>query len=77
MQKEENTIKKVTVQVTPAQKKLIDLLSTSELPDYYKSVKSLHYLATYCVPEVEILELWQHGYVHKLMDAMHQIVLEK
>ncbi len=65
----------VWVQVTPAQQKLLSLLSHLEAEDYYNSLKQVHYLGTYCVDK-DMLELWQNGYVHNLLDAIQEIKQE-
>ena len=49
-------MKKTFIQVTSAQKELLRLLEHKEAPDYYESLKMVHYLATYCVAH-EMVEL--------------------
>lgn len=63
------------VQVTPAQKKLLKLITHVEAEDYFTSLKQVHYLGTYCVDK-DMVELWQHGYVHHLLDAIQEIKQE-
>ena len=40
-------MKKKSVELTPAQKELLNLLQHSEVEDYYNSLKKVHYLGTY------------------------------
>ena len=68
-------MKKTFIQVTSAQKELLSLLEHKEAPDYYESLKMVHYLATYCVAH-EMVELSASRIVHNLMDAIHKIVIE-
>jgi hypothetical protein len=65
----------VCIQVTPAQQKLLQLISHTEAEDYFNSLKSVHYLGTYCVNK-DMVELWQNGYVHNLLDVIQEIKQE-
>lgn len=65
----------VCIQVTPAQQKLLKLISHVEAEDYFTSLKQVHYLGTYCVDK-DMVELWQNGYVHNLLDAIQEIKQE-
>ena len=77
MSKEKNFVTEGTVciQVTPAQQKLLKLISHVEAEDYFTSLKNVHYLGTYCVDK-DMVELWQNGYVHSLLDAIQEIKQE-
>ena len=77
MDKKNNFVTKdtVCVQVTPAQQKLLKLISHVEAEDYFTSLKQVHYLGTYCVDK-DMIELWQNGYVHDLLDAIQEIKQE-
>ncbi len=50
------------VEVTPAQKVLLELLVHKEAKDHYESLKHVHYLGTYCV-DSEITVLAASRYV--------------
>jgi len=65
----------VCVTVTPAQQKLLKLISHPEAEDYFNSLKNVHYLGTYCVDK-DMVQLWQNGYVHSLLDAIQEIKQE-
>lgn len=65
----------VCVRVTPAQQKLLQLITPVEAQDFYKSLKNVHYLGTYCV-ENSMVELCKAGYVHQLLDAIQAISQE-
>ena len=64
-----------SVKVTPAQKELLELLSTKEVKDHFESLQMVHYLATYCVRS-EVVELSASRDVHDLMNSIQKIVLE-
>ena len=64
------------VEVTLAQKELLELLSHKEVRVYFEALKTVHYLATYSVG-VEKVELWASRDVHNLLDALQKIVMEK
>ena len=63
------------VEVTPAQKALLKLLSHKEAKDHYESLKRVHYLGTYCV-DSDITALTASRYVQDLLDVLQQIALE-
>lgn len=65
----------VCIQVTPAQHQLLQLITHQEAEDYFNSLKQVHYLGTYCVNK-DMVDLWQHGYVHKLLDALQELKQE-
>lgn len=69
-------LKMESVKITPAQKELLELLSNKEVHIYFEALKTVHYLATYCVG-VEKVELWASRDVHNLLDALQKIVMEK
>ena len=46
----------ICVKVTPAQQKLLKLISHVEAEDYFTSLKNVHYLGTYCV-DSDMVEL--------------------
>jgi len=65
----------VCVTVTPAQHKLLQLITPIEASDFYKALKHVHYTATYCV-EVDFVIPYKHGYVHQILDAIQAIAQE-
>ncbi|NVK53357.1 MAG: hypothetical protein HWD85_10525 [Flavobacteriaceae bacterium] len=69
-------MKKEHIEVTSAQKELLELLTHKEVYDYFESLKMVHYLATYCVGS-EMVELSASRYTHDLLDAIQKIVIEK
>jgi hypothetical protein len=69
-------MKKERIEVTKAQKELIELLAHKEVQDYFESLKMIHYLGTYCVNE-GIVELWASRLVHDLLDAIQKITIER
>lgn len=68
-------MKKESVNVSPAQKELLELLSHKEAKDHFESLKMVHYLATYAV-DSGMVELWASRSVHDLMDAVQNIAIE-
>ena len=64
-----------SIKVTPAQKELLELLSSKEVHDHYESLKAVHYLATYCVG-TEKANLWASRYVHDLLDVIQKMKVE-
>lgn len=68
-------MKKESVNVSPAQKELLELLSHKEAKDHFESLKMVHYLATYAV-DSGMVELWASRSVHDLMDVIQNIVFE-
>ncbi len=68
-------MKKECIEVTPAQKELIELLAHKEVHDYFEALKMIHYLGTYCV-STEIVELSASRIIHDLLDAIQKIVIE-
>ena len=66
----------VCVTVTPAQHKLLQLITPIEASDFYKALKHVHYTATYCV-DVDFFIPQKHGYVHQILDAIQAIAQEK
>jgi hypothetical protein len=69
-------MKKEIIEVTKAQKELIELLAHKEVQDYFESLKMIHYLGTYCVNE-GMVELWASRLVQNLLDIMLDIVIEQ
>lgn len=67
--------KKESIEVTPAQKTLLELLSVKEVYDHFESLKMVHHLATYCVGS-EKVDLSSSRDVHDLMDAIQKIAIE-
>jgi len=65
----------LTVKVTHAQKKLLELLNTAEIQDYADSLKSVHHLATYLI-DPELVDLKASRYVHLLLDALNELSME-
>jgi len=63
------------VQVTPAQKKILDLLNSKDAEDYFLSLKKVHYLGTYCM-QPDMVELAASSHVHDLLDAIQKIAIE-
>ena len=63
------------LQLTPAQKELLDLLNHKEVHDFYASLKVVHYLGTYYVGN-DIVDLSASRYVHDLLDALQKIAKE-
>jgi hypothetical protein len=63
------------INLTSAQKELLNLLQHKEAYAYFESLKTVHYLATYCVG-AEIVELSASRYVHDLLDVIQEIALE-
>jgi len=74
--KKEFVANTVCVQVTPAQQKLLQLVTPVEAEDYFKSLKAVHYLGTYCIG-ADMADLPASGLVHQLIDALNDIVIEK
>jgi len=62
--------------ITTAQKELLNLLQHSEVEDYFDSLKKVHYLGTYLI-DSELVDISASGYVHQLLDVMQKIVIEK
>jgi len=62
--------------ITQAQKELLNLLQHSEVDEYFESLKKVHYLGTYLI-DSELVEPSASGYVHQLLDAIQKIVIEK
>jgi hypothetical protein len=63
------------LKLTPAQKELLELLEHKEAEDYFESLKTVHYLATYCVGN-EMVELSASRDVHDLLDVIQKISIE-
>lgn len=63
------------IEVTKAQKELIELLAHKEVQEYFESLKMVHYLSTYCVKQ-EMVELWASRLVHDLLDIIQKIDIE-
>ena len=61
------------IQVTKAQKELLDLLNDKEVNDYFTSLKTVHYLGTYYVNN-DLVDLSASRYVHDLLDAIQKII---
>lgn len=68
-------MKKEKIDITPAQKELLELLIHKEVNDYFEALKMIHYLGTYCVKE-GMVELWASRLVHDLLDLIQKIALE-
>ena len=68
-------MEKESIEVTPAQKEMLELLSSKEVNDHFESLKMVHYLATYCVGN-EMVELSASRNVHDLLDVIQKIALE-
>jgi len=62
--------------VTPAQKELLNLLRHSEVEDYFESLKKAYYLGTYLI-DSELVDISASGYVHQLLDVIQKIVIER
>jgi len=65
----------IGIQVTPAQQHLLQLISHIESEDIYTSLKTVHYLGTYCADK-EMVDLQHSATVHTLLDAIHDIKQE-
>lgn len=63
------------INLTSAQKELLKLLEHKEAANYFKSLKMVHHLATYCVGK-EMVELLASRHVHELLDVVQKIALE-
>ncbi len=63
------------IELTSAQKELIDLLKHKEAQEYFHSLKEIHYLGTYCVMK-DLVNLSASQYVHHLLDSIQKIALE-
>ena len=63
------------VELTQAQKELLNLLQHSEVKEYFESLKTVHYLGTYLINS-ELADLSASGYVHQLLDAIQKITME-
>ncbi len=68
-------MEKENIEVTPAQKELLEILTHKDAQDYFESLKKVHYLGTYFV-ENEIVELSASRIVHDLLDAIQKIAIE-
>ncbi len=63
------------MEITQAQKELLDLLKPTEANNYFDALKKVHFLETYCVQK-DMVELEASSYVHHLLDAFQKIALE-
>lgn len=63
------------INLTTAQKELFELLNHENGTDYFESLKTVHYLATYCV-ETELVNLSASRYVQDLLDVIENIVVK-
>ena len=73
--KPSNKLKRETVEVTPAQKELLELLAHKEVHGYLESLKMVHYLGTYHVKS-DAAELWASGSVQDLIECIQKIAIE-
>ncbi len=69
-------MEKKSVELTLAQKELLQLLQHSEVENYFESLKKVHYLGTYLI-DPELVDISASGYVHQLLDVIQKITLEK
>ena len=64
------------IPVTPAQKRLIDLLNEREAAFYAKWLKEVHQLGTYFVSEKDLVNLEASLYTFWLYEAIIEIAVE-
>jgi len=69
-------MKTYKVEITHAQKELLNLLNHREAKDYFESIRKVHYLGTYCI-ESDMVELSASSQVHDLLDIIQEISIEK
>jgi glutaredoxin-related protein len=76
MQEGKSNVKKTyMVEITNAQKELLNLLKHKEAEEYFLSLKKVHYLGTYCM-QPDMVELAASSQVHDLLDAIQEISIE-
>jgi hypothetical protein len=73
--KSSNELKRESIEVTPAQKELLELLAHKEVHGYLESLKMVHYLGTYNVKS-DAAELWASCSVHGLIECIQKIAVE-
>ena len=61
--------------LTTAQKELLELLNQDNVNDYFEALKTVHYLATYCINE-ELVNLSASRSVQDLLDVIERITIE-
>ena len=74
--KSSNELKRETIEVTPAQKELLELVAHKEVHGYLESLKMVHYLGTYHVKS-DAVELWASGSVQDLIECVQKIANEE
>ena len=76
MHKEKEFVTGTTcVQVTPAQKALLDLFHKQELPDLFKALKHVHECGTYFTDK-DFVNLFASYQVSLIIEALSDLILE-
>ncbi len=68
---------RITVTVTPAQLKLLELLDHTNAADFAHHVKEVHELGTYFVTSKDLVNLSASLHVHWLYEAIYAIAQEQ